>query len=227
MKKRIQTDSALLSLLIILTAVVCWFYRFFPVNQFVDSLMDFLGMMLILKGAYVRMAARGHKRANSVEGKELVTTGTYSVVRNPMYLGTFVMGAGFVLVLWPWWILPIYSFLFYLRFKRQINKEEVHLRKLFGARFEAYVRQVPPMFPSLGKLWKIKPRKTFPWAEVWSTKEKYNLIAWPASAFILELLKDQFVLGSVDVGQTLLVFAAAVIFFTIGLLWKYSDLYNG
>jgi len=30
-----------------------------------------------------------------------------------MYLGSFLMGAGFILIVWPWWTLPIFAALFF------------------------------------------------------------------------------------------------------------------
>jgi protein-S-isoprenylcysteine O-methyltransferase Ste14 len=223
MKKRIQVDSAILTLLIILSGIGWWFNRWAPFNQLLDNSMDFLGVLLILKGTYVRMAARGHKRANSGDGHNLVMTGPYSFVRNPMYLGTFLIGAGFVLVLWPWWMLPVYVFLFYLRFQNYvIRKEESNLRKQFGDRFEQYVREVPSIFPSFKRLREVNLKTTFPWAEAWHTKDKYNFICWPIAAFAFELIKDQLMLGYTDILQTFLVFVLAIVVFATCLWWEYS-----
>src|SRR3989338_3228395 len=102
MKPRIKTDGTILSLIIIMTAFVFRFHTWFPSSPFIDNLLDFFGVILLLTGTFVRMASRGYKKKHSGSGAELVINGPYSLVRNPMYLGTFLMGTGFILILWPW-----------------------------------------------------------------------------------------------------------------------------
>ena len=128
--------------MIILTGLLYQFPRVYYANRFFDNILDFIGLSVMLKGVYIRMAARGHKKAHSNQGEGLVTTGLYSYTRNPMYLGTFLVGAGFVLIVWPWWSLPIFGWLFYLRFKKQVLKEEKHLRGLFKEEYKIYCRKV-------------------------------------------------------------------------------------
>src|SRR3990167_9267300 len=120
MKTRIKIDSAILSFFIILTGFLYQFPSLYAGSPLTDDLLDFLGVIVVLKGTFIRMAARGYKKAYSKSGAGLVTTGPYTLVRNPMYLGSFLMGAGFILMVWPWWSLPVFAGLFYLRFSRQI-----------------------------------------------------------------------------------------------------------
>ena len=107
MKSRIKIDSAILSFIIILTGLLYWFPYLYPVGPGADNILDFIGLLVVLKGTFLRMAARGYKKSNSKQGKGLVMGGPYQFVRNPMYLGSFMMGAGFILIVWPWWSLPI------------------------------------------------------------------------------------------------------------------------
>ena len=78
------------------------------------------------------MLARGHKRAHSKDSHSLVTTGIYQLTRNPMYVGTFLIGTGFILMLWPLWGVVIFTPLFYWRFKGEVEKEEKLLEDNFG-----------------------------------------------------------------------------------------------
>lgn len=221
MKKRVKIDSSILSFVIILTGFLYQFPHLYSTSSLWDNVLDFFGLMSILKGTYFRMAARGHKKRHSQEGKGLVQTGFYAYTRNPMYLGSFQIGAGFVLIVWPWWTLPLFAGLFYLRFKWQIIKEEEYLEKNFPEDFKEYCRKVPQLLPRFKSLIKINVKKAFDWEETWSTKEKRGLIAWPLLAVILETMQEKIVFNTFDIRQTAFIFLAAAIVFTIALGWRY------
>jgi protein-S-isoprenylcysteine O-methyltransferase Ste14 len=222
MKKRIQIDSAILSFFIILTGILYAFPWLFSTNQVLDNVLDFLGITLILKGTYIRMAARGHKKAHSQQGTGLVTSGLYQHTRNPMYLGSFLLGCGFVLIVWPWWSLPLYALLFYVRFQRQIRIEEKHLKKHFGKIYDDYCRKVPQIFPSLKDLLRINVRRTLNWQETWSTKERRGIWSWPILAIILETIQQAIVFHRFDLSQTMITSLAAGLLFSVVLLWRYQ-----
>ena len=221
MKKRIQIDVTILSFIIILTIFIYQFPKAYSTNIILDSLLNFVGMVILLKGVYLRMAARGFKKAHSQSGLGLVVSGPYSLVRNPMYLGSFLMGAGFILIVWPWWTLPVFTALFYFRFKSQILKEEVHLKELFGYEYEEYTKKVPRLFPRLKNLLFAKTKEVFPLEYVWTTKEKWGLIGWPVLAVFLEGLQERVVFGFVAWWNIILVFIFAVIIFALAKWLEY------
>ncbi|HPB67855.1 MAG TPA: isoprenylcysteine carboxylmethyltransferase family protein [Candidatus Omnitrophota bacterium] len=225
MKKRVKIDSSLLSLAILFTVFLYPFPRLYPSSPLLDNILDFLGFIVIFKGAYIRMSARGVKKANSQQGEGLVKKGLYTVVRNPMYLGSFTLGAGFILVVWPFWILPVFAVLFYLRFNKQIVFEEKWLLKKFGKEYEVYCREVPRLFPSWKSLRAVKVSTLFPWKETWSTKEKRALLGWPFLAVVLESLQEWRVFGSTNIFQTVLIFllSAAVFFCGLGLCGREQE----
>ena len=195
MKNRIKIDSAILSFIIILTGFLYQFPRLYTSSPLIDDILDFLGVIVVLKGTFIRMAARGYKKAYSKSGQGLVITGPYTLVRNPMYLGSFLMGAGFILIVWPWWSLPIFTWLFYLRFIKQIAQEEKFLSETFKNDYEAYTKKVPRLFPKIADAFTMKVKETFPLEYVWSTKEKFGLFAWPLLAVFLEAFQENIVLG--------------------------------
>jgi protein-S-isoprenylcysteine O-methyltransferase Ste14 len=86
-------------------------------------------------------------KARGIEGHELVTQGPYSLVRNPIYLGTFgaILGAGLVFA--RWWTLLAAIVLFLVGNQIRISAEERLLRETFGAKFDEYARRVPAFFP--------------------------------------------------------------------------------
>lgn len=224
MKKRIKIDSALLSSLIILTVFLYVSKKLYFTNRFWDNVLDFVGLVGVLKGTFLRMAARGHKKAHSRQGGSLVMTGPYRLVRNPMYFGSFLIGAGFVLIIWPWWSLPVFAGFFYMRFNRQIIKEEGHLNRLFGEEYASYCGKVPRLFPSVTDAAKMKLKEVFNLREAWSTKETRGLWGWPLLAVVLELFQESVVFGQTHPAEVVTVFLAAVLAFFagLGILYRYG-----
>jgi protein-S-isoprenylcysteine O-methyltransferase Ste14 len=213
MKQRVKIDSALLQFVIILTGFLYLFPQLYTSNMFFDDIFDFLGLLTVLSGTFLRMSARGHKKIHSRKGHGLVLSGPYTLVRNPMYLGSFLMGSGFVLIVWPWWALPLFSCLFYLRFRRQILKEEKHLMEIFGETYENYCRKIPAMIPHADKLLKVRFTEVFPFFELWLTQEKYGLLGWPVLAFLLETFQENVVYGFSSFPHTFKIFFVAFLVF--------------
>ena len=222
MKDRIKIDSALLSLLFIFTVVLFQFPHFFPHNVLLDDVLDFLGFGIALTGTFLRMSGRGHKKAHSAQGHGLVVTGPYTLVRNPMYLGSFLMGAGFILIVWPWFMIPVFAVLFYQRFNIQMLKEEEHLKIFFGQTYENYARGVPRIFPRLKNLPEIEFRRIFPREELWTTKETRALFFWPLLAVVMESIQEKIVFGYVNFPKIIFNFtlSAAIFVGATAILYK-------
>ncbi|MCA9408750.1 MAG: isoprenylcysteine carboxylmethyltransferase family protein [Candidatus Omnitrophica bacterium] len=223
MKKRIKIDTTILAFIITLTAVLYYFPGLYIRSETVDTIFDFFGFLLILKGVLLRMSARGHKKAFSSKSASLVTTGPYQLVRNPMYLGTCLIGAGYVLMIWPWWVLPIFIWLFYVRFNKQVVIEEEYLLKSFGSEYERYCRKVPRIFPDMTQVSKIKLRKYFSKEEALSTKEKRGLVWWPVLAVALESLQEMYVYGQTNVLDTIIMLSVFGGAFFVIFYFYYRD----
>jgi protein-S-isoprenylcysteine O-methyltransferase Ste14 len=109
-----------------------------------------VGAVIALPGLGLRACASGHVRKN----EELTTTGPYSYTRNPLYLGSIVIAAGFALASCNWIVDVILLVLLVVIYLPVIRSEEEFLRNKF-ADFNAYAAQVPRFWPrwSGGKLW--------------------------------------------------------------------------
>jgi len=221
MKERIKIDSTILSFLIVLTGFLYLFPSFYATGYFWDQVFDIAGFLSILIGVYLRMVARGHKKLHSQEGRGLVTGGPYRHMRNPMYLGSFLLGCGYILLVWPWWLLPVFIWLFYLRFRKQILIEEEHLKEVFKQQYTDYVAQVPRLFPDLRKLDIETIRRDFRWDEAWLTKEKHGLWAWLLFGFGMELIQERIVFGSFHVLPAVVELLVALIIFESHLWFFY------
>lgn len=175
MKRRLKIDgflSVTLAIFLIYLSVI--FYR--PKAKVLDYTLDVAGMIVVVFGQILRISGRNYKKQHSKQGGALLTDGPYALARNPMYLGTFLMGVGFVAILWPWWFLLIYVFIFYLRFRNLIISEEDKLTQLFGATYRRYLHTVPRFFPSLAKLLNLPKYLALKWQ--WVKKEWSVILAW-------------------------------------------------
>jgi protein-S-isoprenylcysteine O-methyltransferase Ste14 len=79
--------------------------------------------------------------------KELVVSGLYQYVRNPMYVGVFLVIIGHFF--WfGYWGLLIYAFIFLISVHLFVTLyEEPHLKKTFGDAYEQYLQRVPRWIP--------------------------------------------------------------------------------
>jgi protein-S-isoprenylcysteine O-methyltransferase Ste14 len=104
-----------------------------------------LGAILIVPGLLVRALASGHVRKNEA----LATSGPYAYTRNPLYLGSLLIGIGFAVAARSWWVGVALVVMFFAIYLPVIRDEEAFLRQKFPE-FEEYARRVPRMFPRLG-----------------------------------------------------------------------------
>ncbi len=215
MKTRIKIDGAILLGLILLAALMYLFFGKYQGGHLRDNFFDALGFIFILKGILLRMSARGHKRGHSQSGNRLVTTGPYGAVRNPMYLGTFLLSIGFILIVFPWWWVFIFTPLFFIRFNKQICREEKILIDAFGGEYQRYCQNVPRLFPRLRILSKIPLTQWINLKEAVSTKECWGLLGWPLLALILENCQEYFIFGRPDTFFNY--FVLACVFIAVGI----------
>jgi protein-S-isoprenylcysteine O-methyltransferase Ste14 len=84
----------------------------------------------------------------------LTIRGPYTMVRNPMYLGRFFIPLGFLMLLGQWWLLLAYAVVYWLYMDARVQREEAHLKPIFGAPYADYcaqVRRFVPGWPLAGK----------------------------------------------------------------------------
>ena len=104
-----------------------------------------LGALVSAMGVIIRASASGHVKKN----EELTTTGLYAHTRNPLYLGSIVIAAGFAIAAQSLWIVIILLVMFVAIYVPVIRGEEVFLRLTFGEQFDEYCRRVPRLIPRL------------------------------------------------------------------------------
>jgi protein-S-isoprenylcysteine O-methyltransferase Ste14 len=103
-----------------------------------------LGAIGVIPGLLIRALASGHVRKN----ESLATSGPYAYTRNPLYLGSLLMGLGFAVAARSWWVGAALVVMFVVIYLPVIRDEEAFLRRMFPE-FAEYARRVPRMLPRL------------------------------------------------------------------------------
>jgi len=140
-------------------------------------------VILVTLGELIRIWAAGHLRKEEV----LTTGGPYRFVRNPLYIGSFLIAIGFALVsnsIWVWVIVLLYFLLVYVPV---VGYEEKILREKFSE-FAEYASKVPRFFPTFRA---YSPTTTFSFQQVINNKE-YNAVLGILLAYVLLFLRSEF-----------------------------------
>lgn len=146
------------------------------------------GLVPLLAGVSLRLWAAGHIRKN----EDLARSGPYRFTRNPLYLGSLLIGSGLGLQSGIWWLAPAFLPLFLAVYLAVMKQEEKDLEDRFGDRFRDYRGRVPLFLPRPGR--SLPPGDgEFSFRRAWKNRE-YNALlgtlaaegallakaAWPA-----------------------------------------------
>jgi len=101
-------------------------------------------LALVIPGLWLRGYAAGTVKKN----RELTVSGPYAHTRNPLYLGSMLIAAGFALALLTWLVALVLLFGFLIIYVPVIASEERFLRATFPG-FDDYCRRVPRLIPRL------------------------------------------------------------------------------
>jgi protein-S-isoprenylcysteine O-methyltransferase Ste14 len=115
-------------------------------------------VLLAIGGLALRVATIGFApRATSGRGtggpraESLTTSGLYSVVRHPLYLGNYLMWLGVALFARAWWAPVIVTLVFWLYYERIMFAEEEFLRRRFGEHYASWAAETPAFLPRLDR----------------------------------------------------------------------------
>jgi protein-S-isoprenylcysteine O-methyltransferase Ste14 len=105
--------------------------------------------LLIAGGAVaaVGLALRAFAAGHLVKNQRLATSGPYAHTRNPLYLGSALMGAGFAVAGGSWMLALACLVLFAAIYWPVIRREEEYLRREFGEVYDSYAQRVPLLLP--------------------------------------------------------------------------------
>jgi protein-S-isoprenylcysteine O-methyltransferase Ste14 len=104
-----------------------------------------VGGAVALAGIAVRARAAGHLEKN----RRLATSGPYAHTRNPLYLGSLLIGGGFAIAGGRWILGLAFVGLFLLLYIPVMRRESDFLRREFPGLYDEYAASVPLFLPRL------------------------------------------------------------------------------
>ncbi|MEO1696546.1 MAG: isoprenylcysteine carboxylmethyltransferase family protein [Planctomycetota bacterium] len=117
----------------------------------------------------------------------LNTTGVYSLTRNPLYLGNFLVWGGVVLSVGSLWFLGLFVLVFGILYERVVLAEETFLRDRFGDRYTRWAATTPVFLPR--HLRYVRAALPFSWRKALK-KEKNGIAGLFLALCALDLAGD-------------------------------------
>ncbi len=142
-----------------LPLIILIFIFFKPVNLYSwNAFLNFMGAILIILGEFIRIISVGFSfpgtsgRENYLRADELNTSGIYSIVRNPLYIGNLIIYSGLLLIYSNFYALLLFDLLFVLQYYFIITYEEKFLQNKYGAEYKNYMSTVKRIIPKFSRV---------------------------------------------------------------------------
>ncbi len=196
-------------------------------GDLIDDFREAFCVMVSLSGLFIRCLTIGYapggtsgRNTREQRADTLNTTGMYSIVRHPLYLGNFVISLGCVLFIAVLWFDLLAIFAFWLYYALIILAEEEFLRRKFGDVFLKWAGNTPAFFPRFGKKLR-RPGLSFSFKNV-LRREYSTLFAIIASFTFLDLSEDFLASGKFefDWGWSAFFTAGLIIYAVLRVLKK-------
>jgi protein-S-isoprenylcysteine O-methyltransferase Ste14 len=177
-------------------------------NPHAATLYEALCFVVSLLGLAVRIAAvgcapQGTSGRNTAEGQVATTvntTGLYSLVRHPLYLGNFLMYLGIAMMPRSGWLVLTFVLVFWLYYERIMYAEEEFLRERFGEVYERWANATPAFLPRLHCLATCWRRPALPFSRRSVLKREYSgVFAMVACFAVLDAIGETRVRGELTV----------------------------
>lgn len=114
--------------------------------------------LVVIGGAIaaIGLFVRGWSAGTIYKDEGLAVTGPYAFTRNPLYLGSFLIGIG-VTVAGGHWLWPVLFLAFFVSvYIRTVRREERHLSAIFPADYAIWAAAVPAVIPRMTP-WRPEP----------------------------------------------------------------------
>lgn len=152
-----KNRSHIPAILFVLAVPVIYFTKPPFTDPLIENIITWAAIFISFLGFLVRSITIGTTPAgtsgrNTKEGQvaeELNTSGIYSTIRHPLYLGNYLMWIGIVIYTFNIWFVITVSLAYWLYYERIMFAEERFLEKKFGKPYLDWSLTAPAFIPSL------------------------------------------------------------------------------
>jgi protein-S-isoprenylcysteine O-methyltransferase Ste14 len=141
-------------ILFLLAVPAIYFTDYHSMNAKLEHVVNWTSVFLSAFGFLIRAYAigttpRGTSGRNTDKqvAEKLNSSGIYSIVRHPLYLGNYLMWIGIVLFTKNYYFVIIVSLLYWIYYERIMIAEERFLEKKFGEEYLRWSLKVPAFIP--------------------------------------------------------------------------------
>jgi protein-S-isoprenylcysteine O-methyltransferase Ste14 len=131
-----------------------------------ELMLKVISVGLVMAGVVLRAWSAGcagkHTRTPNIEGGKLATGGPYAFVRNPIYVGSMVLGVGMVGIIGDWRLIPFCIGTFAALYFLIIPAEEEFLQRTYPLEYKLYRKNVRRILPRF-RPWPGAQQTSFDW----------------------------------------------------------------
>jgi protein-S-isoprenylcysteine O-methyltransferase Ste14 len=207
-------------------------YSDYLVNEKCQLFLLITSVLISILGQVIRAIAIGtsNKHTSGRNTKEQVaealnTTGIYSTLRHPLYLGNYFMWIGIVIYVGNIYFFLVVSLLFWLYYERIMFAEERFLERKFGQSYVDWSLKVPAFVPSF----KNYVKNEIPFSMKTILRREYSGITATIISFVfVDVLRNSFINKTFvwTLNQTYIVIGALLISLILRSLKHYTSLLN-
>ncbi|HNQ62039.1 MAG TPA: isoprenylcysteine carboxylmethyltransferase family protein [Bacteroidia bacterium] len=187
----------------------------------IASFLNYSAAILSILGAVIRAYTIGTtprgtsgRNTHAQVAESLNTSGIYSIVRHPLYLGNYLMWIGIVLFTRNIEFTIIVSLLYWIYYERIMFAEERFLERKFGDVYLDWSKKVPAFFPKISQF--RKSETGFSMKSV-LRREYSGILATVFGFLYVELLMSWFRWETISIGKNLIYLFIATLLITIVL----------
>lgn len=202
---------------------------YFDRNEMVDfreawwmALCGGISILGLLVRAYtIGTVPKGTSGKNSKEqrAESLNTSGIYSMLRHPLYLGNFLIWLGPLVYTGNPWLILLICLAFWIYYERIMFAEETFLRQKYGRQYLDWSEQTPPFLPAFSKF--RKPDLSFSFRNVLK-RESHAFVNTVLSFVFIDFAKNYFLRNEYQISHfwQYLLAASVVMFLILRLIIK-------
>ena len=186
---------------------------------YIFSLFIMLAVSITIIGLIIRFYTIGTtpkgtsgRNTNKQIADYLNSTGVYSIVRNPLYLGNYFIWLGIAFFTYNLYFIIVLTLLFWLYYERIIFAEERFLEKKFGSKYLNWSSETPVFIPSFKKF----KKSSLPFSFKSVLRREYaGILAVVVGFSFIEIVRTYFLTNSFNMSPVIfkiLIFISILVF---------------